>query len=90
MSSPTDSNEQHLTLSPKMLNILTIKIYSTMKKEYLKPIAIFHELRCSRIMNASQAGEEGKLQMGNSFFGPDPDSDSDSDGDYFYNPIVVE
>ena len=41
-------------------------------------------------MNASQAGEEGKLQMGNSFLGPDPDSDSDSDGDYFYNPIVVE
>ena len=90
MSSPIDSNEHHLTLSPKMLNILTIKNYSTMKKEYLKPTAIFHELRCSRIMNASQAGEEGKLQMGNSFFGPDYDSDSDSDGDYFYNPIDVE
>ena len=90
MSSPTDSNEQHLTLSPKMLNILTIKIYSTMKKEYLKPTTRFHELRCNRIMDASQTGEQGKLQMGNSFFGPDPDSDSDSDGDYFYNPIVVE
>ena len=38
-----------------------------MKKEYLKPTTRFHELRCNRIMDASQMGEQGKLQMGNSF-----------------------
>ena len=59
-----------------------------MKKEYLKPTARFHELRCNRIMAASL--EEGKIQMGNSFWGADSDSDSGSDGGYFYTPIEVE
>jgi hypothetical protein len=61
-----------------------------MKKEYLKPTARFHELRCNRIMDASQSGEQGKIQMGNSFWGADSDSDSGSDGGYFYTPIEVE
>ena len=52
-----------------------------MKKEYLKPTARFHELRCNRIMYASQSGEEGKIQSGNL----DPDWD-----DYDDIPGVME
>lgn len=38
-----------------------------MKKEYLKPTARSHELRCNKIMNASQSGEQGKIQIGDSY-----------------------
>ena len=61
-----------------------------MKKEYLKPTARSHELRCNRIMAASL--EEGKIQMGDSSFysGSDSDSDSGSDEGFFYNPGYVD
>ena len=48
-----------------------------MKKEYLKPTARFHELRCNRIMYASQSGEQGKLQIGGS------DEDLFDDDDFY-------
>ena len=59
-----------------------------MKKEYLKPTARSHELRCNRIMNASQSGEQGKISNGN--LGSDSWDDNSSSGGYFYTPIEVE
>ena len=58
-----------------------------MKKEYLKPKARFHELRCNRIMAASGL-EEGKISHGN--LGSDSWDDNSSSGGYFYTPIEVD
>jgi hypothetical protein len=50
-----------------------------MKKEYLKPTAKSHELRCRSMVAQSVYMSRSSLQMGNRGGGYDYDSDSESD-----------